>query len=110
MRIVACVAMFLVCAGAAKADRITQMNTEERCAYAARLQVLAAHYHAKGKARTEIAIHWHGDETQNEIDFVNQVLDAGYAQVTRDSQSGKVLPLELFGDRAYETCISEKPL
>jgi hypothetical protein len=94
-------------AGAVHADRITAMNRTDRCAYTTKLQVLAAYYFAKGTPRAEIKIHWHGDETQYEIDFVNRALDTGYEYVRREHEAGrKDTPLEVLGDRIYEACMS----
>jgi hypothetical protein len=90
----------------ASADRISSMNRADRCAYGTKLQVLAAYYYGKGTPRAEVKIHWHGDETQNEIDFVNQSLDAGYEMIERDHRVGrKDTPLELLGDRVFEQCM-----
>jgi hypothetical protein len=90
----------------ASADRISTMNRAERCAYSTRLQVLAAYYYGKGTSRAEVKIHWHGDETQNEIDFVNEALDTGYARIAREHEAGRRdLPLELLGDRVFEECM-----
>jgi len=88
------------------ADRISSMNRADRCAYDTKLQVLAAYYYGKGTPRAEVKIHWHGDETQNEIDFINQSLDAGYAMIEREYRMGrKDTPLELLGDRVFEQCM-----
>jgi hypothetical protein len=56
------------------ADRITQMNQSDLCTYTAKLQVAGYYYFEQGKPREEVKIVWHGDETQNEIDFVNRTL------------------------------------
>lgn len=91
---------------AASADRISAMGHAERCAYGTKLQVLGAYYYGLGKPRAEVKIHWHGDETQNEIDFVNRAIDAGYAMIEREYEVGrKDTPLELLGDRIYEACL-----
>lgn len=94
-------------AGVAHADRITTMNRSDRCAYTTKLQVLAAYYFGKGTPRAEIKVHWHGDETQYEIDFVNHALDVGYEYIRREHEAGrKDTPLELLGDSIYEACMS----
>lgn len=104
-QIILAVALTLI-AGAAGADRITSMNRAERCAYETRLQVLAAYYFSKGTPRAEVKIHWHGDETQFEIDFVNRALDVGYERIRLEHEAGrKDTPLEVLGDRIYEACM-----
>jgi hypothetical protein len=93
----------------ASVDRIDRMNATERCIYTAQLSVAGYHYFLQGKARTEVPIHWHGDETQNEIDFVNFVLDATFASAERDRhEHPQQAPLseQSFGDRAYRACMS----
>ncbi|MCU0868716.1 MAG: hypothetical protein MUF30_03810 [Burkholderiales bacterium] len=98
----------LVASSAAQADRITSMSREDRCSYVAKLHVLGHHYHGKGTARADVKIHWHGDETPHEIDFVNDTLDAAYAESARQAQRGeRDLPPEVIGDRAFEACMSE---
>lgn len=93
-------------AGIAGADRITSMNRSDRCAYETKLQVLAAYYFGKGTPRAEVKIHWHGDETQYEIDFVNHALDVGYERIRLEHEAGrKDTPLEVLGDRIYEACM-----
>ena len=66
------------------ADRITRMSASERCVYVAQLAVAGYHYFLQGKARTEIPIHWHGDETQHEMEFVNRTLDEAFTSAERD--------------------------
>ena len=103
---IALAAAMLVVPLVASADRISTMSRGDRCAYGTKLQVLAAYYYGKGTPRREVKIHWHGDETQNEIDFVNQALDAGYAMIAREYEAGrKDTPLELLGDRVFEECM-----
>ncbi len=104
-QIILAVALTLI-AGSAGADRITSMNRSERCAYETRLQVLAAYYFGKGTPRAEVKIHWHGDETPFEIDFVNRALDVGYERIRLEHEAGrKDTPLEVLGDRIYEGCM-----
>ncbi len=94
-------------APAVQADRITEMSRADRCAYSARMQVLAAHYAGKGLPRDQVKIHWHGDETPNEIAFVNRMLDEGYAGWAQErSRHGDAFPLELFGDGVFERCMN----
>lgn len=96
---------------AASADRITQMTHADRCAYSARLQVIAAHYYKTGKAREDVKIHWHGDETPYEIDFVTRTLDEGYRMIEREYEAGRAdTPLEILGDRIFEACMTAKSL
>ena len=93
------------------ADRISAMGHAERCAYGTKLQVLGAYYFGLGKPRAEVKIHWHGDETQNEIDFVNRAIDAGYAMIEREYEVGrKDTPLALLGDRIYGECMRGEEL
>lgn len=99
-------AVLLVLPIVASADRISAMGLAERCAYGTKLQVLGAYYYGLGKPRAEVKIHWHGDETQNEIDFVTRAIDAGYALIEREYEVGrKDTPLALLGDRIYEECM-----
>jgi hypothetical protein len=96
---------------ASSADRITRMAQPDLCAYTARLQVIAAHYYKTGKARQDVKIYWHGDETENEIDFVNRTIDEGYRMIEREYESGrKDTPLEILGDRVFEACMTAKSL
>jgi hypothetical protein len=103
-------ALFLPCA--AHADRITQMNQTDLCIYVAKLQVAGYYYFDQGKPRAEVPIHWHGDETENEIEFVNKTLDDAYAWLTRakENSSGRSLSGQSFGDLVYEACMNGKPL
>jgi hypothetical protein len=95
----------------AQADRITSMSPEERCVYVARLQAAAAHQYRQGKARSDLQIHWHGDETSHEIEFVTRVIDQGYEAMQREEQAGRRnTPVEIIGDRAYEACRNERSL
>ncbi|MEO8038870.1 MAG: hypothetical protein ABI794_08860 [Betaproteobacteria bacterium] len=101
------VAALLVWPVAAAADRISGMTPAERCAYDTKLQLLAVHFHGKGTPRAEVKIHWHGDETLAEIDFINRALDAGYAMIEREIEAGrKDTPLQILGDRLFEACMS----
>ena len=93
------------------ADRITQMNQPDLCIYIAKLQVAGYYYFDQGKTREEVKVAWHGDETQNEIDFVNRTLDDAYLWLTNAKNNGAVLlPPQTFGDLVYEACINGKPL
>ena len=96
---------------AARADRITQMTQSEQCIYTAKLQVAGYYYFEQGKPREEVKILWHGDETQNEIDFVNRTLDDAYVWLTNARNKGaELLPVQTFGDLVYEACMNGKPL
>jgi hypothetical protein len=107
IRISAAVFLCLMSFGAV-ADRITELDPTERCVYTAKLYVAGYYYYLQGKSRQEIKIHWHGDETQNEIDFVTRTLDAAYARVeTIKREHPEMFLSELtFGDQAYLACMS----
>ena len=97
----------LVCP-AAHADRFTQMNQTELCTYTAQLQVVAYYFFEQGKPREEVSIKWHGDETQNEIDFVNQTVADAYTWLTSwKGSSNELLPAQFFGDMVYQACMSK---
>ena len=103
----------LVCAllvsQAAHADRISRMNQTELCTYTAQLQVVAYYFFEQGKPREEVSIKWHGDETQNEIDFVNQTVADAYTWLTSwKGSSTELLPAQFFGDMVYQACMSKK--
>ena len=92
----------------AAADRITEMNGAELCAYKAKLSVAAYFYFLQGKQRAEVKLHGHGDETQNEIDFVGRTLDEAYATAEADKRDRpqQYVSEQAFGDRAYQACMS----
>jgi hypothetical protein len=93
------------------ADRITQMTQSDLCIYTAKLQVAGYYYCEQGKAREEVKIVWHGDETQNEIDFVNRTLDDAYVWLSNARNDGAgLVPVQTFGDLVYEACMNGKPL
>jgi hypothetical protein len=93
------------------ADRITQMNQSDLCIYTAKLQVAGYYYFEQGEPREEVKIVWHGDETLNEIDFVNRTLDGAYLWLTNARNIGaELLPVQTFGDLVYEACMNGKPL
>jgi hypothetical protein len=99
--------LLLLLPALSSADRINRMTMTERCVYTAQLSVAGYHYFLLGKPRNDVPIHWHGDETQNELDFVNQTLDQAFAAAERDrrDQPDQHLTEQAFGDRAYRTCI-----
>jgi hypothetical protein len=101
----------LLASPAAHADRISQMNQTELCTYTAQLQVAAYYFFEQGKPRGEVSIKWHGDETQNEIDFVNKTVADAYAWLTDwKSNSNGLLPAQSFGDMVYQACMTRKEL
>jgi len=103
--------LFLLLPHAVHADRITQMTQSDLCIYTAKLQVAGYYYFEQGKPREEVKIVWHGDETQNEIDFVNRTLDDAYLWLTNARNNGaEPLPVQTFGDLIYEACMNGKPL
>lgn len=93
------------------ADRITQMTQSDLCIYTAKLQVAGYYYFEQGKPREQVKIMWHGDETQNEMDFVNRTLDDAYLWLTNARNNGAgLLAAQTFGDLIYEACMNGKPL
>ena len=103
--------MILLLAPAAHADRITQMNQVDRCTYVAKLEVLAHYFFEQGKARHEVVIHWHGDETENEVAFVNKTVDNAYAWLTAwKESSNSMLSAQSFGDMIFQACMEGKLL
>ena len=102
-------ACMLLASQLAYADRITRMNQTELCVYSTQLQVAAYHFFEQGKPREEVSIKWHGDETQNEIDFVTRTVAEAYAWLTSwKSSSNEMLPAQSFGDMVYQACMSKK--
>ncbi len=101
------VALILLLPALSSADRVDRMSAAERCVYTAQLAVAGYHYFLQGKARNEVPIHWHGDETQNEIDFVTRTLDQAFAAAERDrrEQPSARVSEQVFGDRAYQACM-----
>jgi hypothetical protein len=102
----------LVCAllvsPAVYADRFTQMNQNELCTYTAQLQVAAYYYFEQGKPREDVKIKWHGDETQNEIGFVNRIVADAYTRLAGfKGGNGKFPTAQSFGDMVYQACMSE---
>ena len=93
----------------AHADRISRMNPTELCTYTTQLQVAAYYFFEQGKPREEVSIKWHGDETQNEIDFVNATVAEAYTWLAswKDS-SNELLPAQSFGDMVYQACMTKK--
>ena len=94
------------------ADRISDMPRTELCVYKARLAVAGYYYYLQGRARAAVQIHWHGDETQNEIEFVTRTLDEAYARAAAlqhgvpESQVSEAQ----FGDQIYAACMSGSEL
>jgi hypothetical protein len=93
----------------AHADRITRMNQTELCTYTAQLEVAAYYYFEQGRPLAEVKMQWHGDETQNEMDFVNQTVADAYAWLEKwKSSSNALIPVTSFGDMIYQTCMGKK--
>jgi hypothetical protein len=108
-----CLAVALLCLPlAAFADRITDMPRTERCVYTARLATAGYYYWLQGKPRQEVQIRWHGDETQNEIEFVTRTIDEAYARAAalQQADSKPALPEYKFGDEVYEACMAGREL
>ncbi|MEO8006078.1 MAG: hypothetical protein ABI771_14285, partial [Betaproteobacteria bacterium] len=104
--LLACV--FMVCSPV-HADRITRMNQTELCTYTAQLEVAAYYYFEQGKPLADVIMKWHGDETQNEMDFVNQTVADAYAWLGKwKDASNSLIPVTSFGDMVYQACMSKK--
>jgi hypothetical protein len=98
-------------AQAAHADRISRMDKAELCVYVAKLEVAAYYYFEQGRPRSEVVIHWHGDETENETTFVNKTVDDAYAWLTSwKESSNSMLSAQSFGDMVYQACMQGKSL
>jgi hypothetical protein len=91
--------LFLSSSGMA-ADRIDSMSRLEQCVYRARLAAAGAYVRESHTATScqDIKILWHGDETQNELDYVKKWSCVGF-------QSGKD-PI-VTGDAVFNTCSKE---
>lgn len=101
-------ALLAFCAPA-HADRISRMNATELCTYTAQLHVAAYYYFEQGRRREDIQLKWHGDETQNEIDFVNKTVADAYAWLEAWKANGsELLPPQSYGDMIYQSCMSRK--
>lgn len=92
------------------ADRITEMNQTERCTYIAKLQVAGYYYFSQGRPRDQVKIHWRGDETPYEIDFISATLDQAYEWLTNANASESTLSGQTFGDMVYDSCMSGRAL
>ena len=90
------------------ADRITELNRTELCTYTAKLSVAGYFYFLQGKPREDLRIHWHGDETQNEIDFVRRTIAAAYerADTLQRASPARVISEQDFGDQVYLACMT----
>jgi hypothetical protein len=54
---------------------------------------------------------WYGDQTPDEIYFVNRTLGDAFLWLTSArNNSAELLPVQTYGDLVYETCINGKPL
>jgi hypothetical protein len=101
----------LLVSPAARADRLTQMDQAELCTYSAQLQVAAYSFFEQGRPLEEVSIKWHGDETQNEIDFVNSTIAQAYTWLASWKESSNaMLPAQSFGDMVYQSCMRKKDL
>lgn len=94
----------------ALADRISEMNPTERCTYIAKLEVAGYYYFNQGRPREQVKIHWHGDETQFEIEFINKTLDHAYTWLLNAGVTESALSAQAFGDMIYESCMSGRAL
>ena len=103
-------ALLLLLPALASADRLTKMTAPELCIYKARLAVAAYFYFLQGKPRSDVAIHWHGDETENEIEFIGRTLDEAYATAEADKRDHPEQPVseQVFGDRTFQACIASE--
>jgi len=101
-------ALLLFLRALSSADRINRMTPTERCVYTAQLSVAGYHYFLQGRSRSQVPIRWHGDETQNEMDFVNHILDQAYAAAEQDRRDQPNQPVseQAFGERAYQSCMN----
>jgi len=98
-------------AQAVHADRISRMDKAELCVYVAKLEVAAYYYFEQGRPRSEVVIHWHGDETENETTFINKTVDDAYAWLTSwKESSNSMLSAQSFGDMVYQACMQGKSL
>jgi hypothetical protein len=101
-------ALLLLLPALASADRLTKMTASELCVYKAKLAVAAYFYFLQGKPRGDVAILWHGDETENEIEFIGRTLDEAYARAETDKRDHPDGPVseQAFGDRTFQACIA----
>lgn len=103
--------LVLLLAQPAHADRISRMDKTERCVYVAKLEVAAYYFFEQGKPRENVVLHWHGDETENEIAFVNKTVDDAYAWLASwKESSNSMLSAQSFGDMIYQACMQENQL
>ena len=103
--------VLLLLAQAAYADRISRMEKPELCVYVAKLEVAAYYYFEQGRPRGEVVIHWHGDETENELAFINKPVDDAYAWLASwKESSNSMLSAHSFGDMIYQACMQGKSL
>ena len=103
--------VLLLLATGAHADRISRMEKIELCVYVSKLEVAAYYYFEQGRPREEVVIHWHGDETENEIAFINKTVDDAYAWLAIwKGSSNSMLSAQSFGDMIYQACMQGKLL
>jgi hypothetical protein len=106
------IVLLLSLPGAALADRIGEMPRTELCVYKARLSVAGYYYFLQGRTREAVTIHWHGDETPAEVEFVTRTIDEVYARAEahKRAQGKRPLSEQEFGDQAYAACITGESL
>src|SRR5215212_6374449 len=98
------IALMLLCVPViGNAFRISRISPTDRCVYV-QLTFAGNHYFLQRKTRTEIPIRWHGDETQNEMEFVDQVFTS--AKRARRERAKESMSEQLFGDWTYRGCMS----
>jgi len=102
-------ASVLLMAPGVHADRIARMDPHALCTYTAQVKLAAYRFFEQGKPRTEVSIEWQGDETPEEITFVNDALTQAYAWLANWKQSSnEMLPAASFADMVYQACMREK--
>lgn len=106
------IGLLLCLPGVVLADRISQMPRTELCVYKAKLSVAGYYYYLQGRARESVTIHWHGDETPGEIEFVTRTIDEAYAraEALRQVHPLRSVSEQEFGDQAYTACIKGESL
>lgn len=85
------------------ADRIQSMSHPEQCVYRARLASAGSFIRQTKAANTcsEIKIMWHGNETQNETDYVTRWICAGFTHGTNPVTAG---------DATFDACMKESDI
>jgi hypothetical protein len=83
-----------------------RLDTLETCCAAARARVFDLR---EGRPREQVKVNWKGDETRNEIEFVNRTLDEAYAWLAAANADATRLSEQAFGDMVY-ACMSGRAL